>query len=582
MASFIFGGNMDCSAFIQSEETLELIVAVDEMENPLIEPECIQKINDQYAIWYYNASQMPPLSVETYSYSAIPKVFWLMDSTSLDVSGILSLHNQPTFSLRGAGTLVGIIDTGIDFTNPLFQDIAGNTRIQSIWDQTQNREQNIQEEEKTSEEIEILERFAYGVFYDKDQIDEALASDNPRSIVPVVDENGHGTFLASVAAGSEDAENDFVGAAPESELVVVKLKPAKQTIREFFYLPMDEPLYQESDIMAAVAYLEYIAERENKPLSILIGVGSNQGSHTGSDPLSMYLNTVGGYRGCAIVVAAGNEAATQRHFYGEAKSALSPVAVEINVEDAVQGFCMELWSFAPEQVRVVVQSPTGQRSRGDFPITEETQTTNYIFESTTLTVNYRVVGRESRDLLVFFRFSSPTQGIWTVYVYPQNAITGGFHMWLPIQKEIGSKVIFIRPNPDTTITTPSAARVPITVGAYDALNGTLYIESGRGYEARGNIKPDFCAPGVNVSGAGLRNNYVTSTGTSAAAAITTGTAALCLEWGILRRNAPTMNSVQVKNLLIRGCEREENMNYPNREWGYGKLDAYNSFQVLRE
>ena len=334
--------------------------------------------------------------------------------------------------------------------------------------------------------------------------------------------------------------------------------------------------------MAAVAYLHAVADRENRPIAIYIGLGSNQGSRTGMDPLSFYLNTVGTKRGRAIVLPTGNEAIARHHFYGMANSTLAPVSVEVNVEEDVDGFCMELWSYAPELVRVVVQSPTGQRSTGSFPIAEETQTTNFVFENTLLTIDYRIAGRGSGDLLVFFRFSRPTAGIWTVLVYPQLAITGRFHIWLPIQPQVGADVTFISSNPDTTITTPSASVVPITVGGYDALTGARYIDSGRGFSASGYVKPEFCAPCEEVSGAGLRNNYVTYTGTSVAAAITTGVAALCLEWGLLRGNAESMNCVEVKNLLIRGCNRDENIIYPNPEWGYGKLDVYRAFEVLRK
>lgn len=570
---------MDCAMFIQSEETLDFIVARDEMENPQREPGCIQPINEQYSIWYYDSSQLPPLSVERYSYSSIPKMFWLMDSTSLEVSGILALQNQPALALRGEGVLIGLIDTGIDYTNPLFQNLDGSTRIVSIWDQTQPS--SIQETEENIANSGLSQEFLYGKIFEREQINEALASDNPMEVVPVRDENGHGTFLASVAAGSEDAANDFIGAAPNSELVIVKLKEAKQNLREFFYLPSDEPLYQENDIMAGVAYLEAVANRENKPLVILLGLGSNQGSHTGTGPLSTFLNRIGSFRERAIVTAAGNEATAQHHFFGRALSILTPITVEINVEEEIPGFCMELWTFAPEQVRVVVQSPTGQQSQGGFPISSETQSTNFVFENTLLTINYRVVGRESGDLLVFFRFSRPIEGIWRVLVYPKNAITGDFHMWLPIQPQVGKDITFIRPNPDTTITTPASAQVPITVGGYDGLTEAIYLESGRGFDALGRVKPEFCAPCVEVSGAGLRNNYVTYTGTSAAAAITAGAAAQVLEWGILRGNAPAMNSVEVKNLLIRGCIREDNISYPNPEWGYGRLDIYNAFQILR-
>lgn len=576
---------MPCTETILSNNTYDFIVANDEEYAPFVQPICIQPINDIYSVWYFDRDTVPPLSINRYSYSSIPKCFFLMDSTSLDVSGILSIQNQPTLSLKGQGVFVGIIDTGIDYTNDLFKDTAGQSRIYSIWDQTISAGPPPQ-------------GFLYGVEYTREDINQALQSENPRDIVPETDTNGHGTFLASLAAGSADPENDFIGAAPLSELIVVKLKEAKQNLRDFYYFPEDEPLYQENDIMAGVAYLESVAERENRPLVILLGVGSNQGSHTGTGPLSTSLNLVGLKIGRAVVVPAGNQAIAQHHFYGEAKSMVSPVAVEINVEENVAGFCMELWTFAPELVRVVVQSPTGQQSQGGFPITEETQTTNFIFENTILTIDYRIAGRESGDLLVFFRFSQPAEGIWTVLVYPENAITGAFHMWLPIQPAVSQNITFVRPNPDTTITTPSAAEIPITVGGYDGLTGAHYIQSGRGFNGIGQVKPDFCAPCVDVSGAGRAirtegqsgdyaligrtpNNYVTLTGTSVAAAITAGASALVLEWGIGRKNAPTMNCVQVKNLLIRGCQRESNPIYPNTEWGYGKLDVYNSFMVLR-
>ena len=574
---------MSCNSIILSNDIYDFIVSSDELTPPLLQPLCIQPINELYAIWYYDRATLPPLSIREYSYSSIPKCFSLMDSTSLEVSGILAIQNQPNLALKGQGILIGIIDTGIAYTNPLFQDATGNTRIYSIWDQTATMDdvETVEENVQKSNMLGPPEGFIYGIEYTRDEIDRALQSDTPESIVPERDENGHGTYLASIAAGSEDVENDFIGAAPECELVVVKLKEAKQNIREFFYLSETEPLYQENDIMAGVAYVEDIAKRANRPVVILLGVGSNQGSHTGTGPLSTYLDFIGFRRGRTVVVPAGNEAISAHHFYGEANSSLSPLAVEINVEADVKGFCMELWSYSPELVRVVVQSPTGQRSQGGFPVSEETQVTNFVFENTVLTLDYRISGVD-RDLLVFFRFTNPTEGIWTVLVYPQQSITGAFHMWLPIQPQVGADVTFISPNPDTTITTPGMAEIPITVGGYEGLTGARWTPSGRGFSGLGQVKPDFCAPSVEVFGAGRRNDYVTQTGSSVAAAITAGAAALCMDWGILDGYAPTMNSVEVKNLLIRGCQRDANLLYPNKEWGYGKLDLYRAFDILRE
>lgn len=567
---------MSCAEIITSNDVYDFIVSSDERNAPLIEPACVQSISRNYSILYYDRSRVPELSIRDYSYTSIPKLFSLMDSTSLDVSGILAIQNQPALSLKGQGILIGIIDTGIDYRNPLFRDGDGNTRIVSIWDQSYN--QAVVSEGLNENQLPEL---LYGVEYTREQLNQALNSPNPQEIVPEKDTNGHGTYLASVAAGSADPVNDFIGAAPLSELVVVKLKEAKQNLRDFFYMLGEEPLYQENDIMAGLAYLDEVARREQKPMVILLGLGSNQGSHTGSGPLSRVLDEIGAQIGRAVVVPAGNQAVAEHHFYGKANSILNPVVAEINVEDNIEGFCMELWTYAPELVRVEVQSPTGQRSEGSFPVSEETQTTNFIFENTLLTLDYRIAGKESGDLLIFFRFTRPAEGIWTVYVYPENAITGAFHIWLPIQPLVGNDVIFIEPNPDTTITTPGNAQTVITVGGYNALTGARYLESGRGFSGTGQVKPEFCAPGIEVAGAGLRENYITQTGTSAAAAIAAGAAALVLEWGLLRGNAPTMNSVEVKNLLIRGCMRDLERTYPNVEWGYGKLNIYQSFINLR-
>lgn len=576
---------MSCSELIQSNDIYDFIVSSDERNTPVIAPVCVQSISRDFDILYYDRSTLPPLSISRYSYTSIPKLFSLMDSTSLDVSGILSVQNQPGLSLKGQGILVGIVDTGIDYTSPLFLDEAGNTRIVSIWNQTAVTGDATNDK---AEGTEALQGGAflpeYGAVYTREQINIAIRSEVPQEIVPETDTNGHGTFLASVAAGSADLVNDFIGAAPLSELVIVKLKEAKQNLRDFYYMRGEEPLYQENDIMAGVAYLEMIAGMEQKPLVILLGVGSNQGSHRGTGPLSVFLNDIGTKIGRVVVAPAGNQAAAQHHFYGEASSTLNPVNAEINVEDGIEGFCMELWAYAPELVRVVVQSPTGQRSQGGFPVSEETQTTQFIFEDTTLTIDYRIAGRESGDLLIFFRFSNPAAGIWTIAVYPVNAITGGFHIWLPIQNLVGNDIRFLAPNPDATVTTPGNSKLAITAGGYDGLTGARFLESGRGFFQIGQVKPEFCAPAIEVQGArvGPLGGYTTRTGTSASAAITAGAAALVLEWGLLRGNAPAMNSVEVKNLMIRGCVRDLNQMYPNTEWGYGKLNLYRAFEVLRD
>ena len=224
---------MNCDAFIKSNDTYDVIIPRESLERYPSEPVCIQHISNNLDIHYYERDSVPPLSIQTYTYTAIPKCFGLLDTT-----------------LRGQGILVGFIDTGITYTNACFKDRAGTTRILAIWDQTGTPD--------TDGNWKPPEGFAYGVEYTKADIDEALAADDPYAIVPQRDENGHGTLLASIACGSEDAAADFIGAAPLCDIAMVKVKEAKQYLRDFFYIPGSTPAYQENDIMAAAArYLSW-------------------------------------------------------------------------------------------------------------------------------------------------------------------------------------------------------------------------------------------------------------------------------------------------------------------------------------
>ena len=91
----------------------------------------------------------------------------------------------------------------------------------------------------------------------------------------------------------------------------------------------------------------------------------------------------------------------------------------------------------------------------------------------------------------------------------------------------------------------------------------------------------MAAPGVDVSGVAQNNRSVIRTGSSIAAGITTGAAALLMEWIVYRLDRQMSDAMQIRNLLILGAEKRPDEEYPNREWGYGKLNLYNTFDVLR-
>ena len=90
----------------------------------------------------------------------------------------------------------------------------------------------------------------------------------------------------------------------------------------------------------------------------------------------------------------------------------------------------------------------------------------FLFENTKVTVDYRITGILNGAQVVYMRFEGPTQGIWNIRVIPEMELNSMFHIWLPMKGLLKGEVFFVRSNPDTTLTVPSTAAVPMSVGAY--------------------------------------------------------------------------------------------------------------------
>ncbi|MFG6383067.1 MAG: S8 family peptidase [Lachnospiraceae bacterium] len=558
---------MDCEEAVYSNDYYDFIMLYTLQMGKVPPDFCAQNLDRLYKSVYFSRADNPPLNIQNYEYTSIPKCFTLMDESALEISGILKIQNQPTLSLKGQGVLIGFLDTGIDYENPVFRNSDGSTRIAAIWDQT----------DRTGKSPE---GFIYGSEYLEMEINQALSSQNPKEIVPVTDPEGHGTYMASVAAGSEIPEENFIGAAPYSRIVMVKLKPAKQYLREFFFIPEDAEAFQENDIMAGVAYLEQFAKKRHMPLVICFGLGTNMGSHTGVSYLSSFLNFIALRDARAVVTATGNEGNERHHYSGIMEEGQAFQNVEISVGENVKGFSVELWARAPQRFVVEIISPTGERMPGEY-ILSGGREYRFLFEGTKVTVDYRITGILDGAQVIYMRFETPSQGLWNIRVFPEVDMASMFQMWLPLTELLEGEVFFIRSNPDTTLTVPSAAVVPMSVGAYDARDNSIYLRSGRGFASNGWIKPDFVAPGVGVFGAGLRNQFTTKDGTSVAAAITAGAVALLMEWGIVRGNYSTITSVEIKNILIRGAMRDNKRTYPDKAFGWGRLNLYQAFEDFR-
>ena len=218
----------DCEEKIYSNDYVDFIISKDVLDVIDLSSDCIQRIDEEKDTYFYPRSFFRIFDFPADSYASVPKCYGLLDETALEVSGILKLQQQPALALKGQGVMIGFIDTGIDYRNPVFQYSDGTTRIYRIWDQT------IRDGTKP-------EGIAYGSEYKTEQINAALRTENPLETVPSMDTNGHGTFVAGVACGSEDVEDNFIGAAPFSEIAVVKLKEAKTYLREFYFIPDSVP-----------------------------------------------------------------------------------------------------------------------------------------------------------------------------------------------------------------------------------------------------------------------------------------------------------------------------------------------------
>ena len=101
---------------------------------------CVNLVSQEFAIVHVPLAGVLPLSLTRQTYSAIPKLYGLQDTTALESAGILPVFSQPNLASTGQGVLIGLIDTGIDYTSPLFRNPDGTSRILSIWDQTRENE----------------------------------------------------------------------------------------------------------------------------------------------------------------------------------------------------------------------------------------------------------------------------------------------------------------------------------------------------------------------------------------------------------------------------------------------------------
>ena len=472
--------------------------------------------------------------------------------------------------LNGGGVLLAVLDSGITWDLEVFRKADGSTRIRYLWDQT------VSEEMGDVRYGKMPDGFSIGTEYTAEEINAALqmpALDRYRRI-PSRDLSGHGTAVAGIAAG-RSADGLYTGAAPEAELIVVKLG-----------LPgnsggVEEGFPRTTEILRGVTYALRKAGQLNMPLVINLSFGNSYGSHDGSSLLERFLDNASEIGKTVICVGSGNEGAARGHFAG---NITRDSRVELAVGNYEKSLNIQLWKNYSDVFRIRLQSPGGEEAElttniqgGKYTLRlEQTRILVYLGEP----LPY-AVAQEIYLEMIPVTGGYIDAGIWTIRLEPVMTVTGQYYLYLPAGNGRGDSTGFYRSTPQMTLTVPSTAAKVITVGAYDPVYDTYADFSGRGYAdstrtigvtAAGLTKPDLVAPGVNIQAPDVYGSFLPVTGTSFATPIVSGAAALLMEWGIVQGNDPFLYGEKIKAYLRKGArplrgERE----YPNDRVGYGRL-----------
>ncbi len=464
--------------------------------------------------------------------------------------------------LTGRGVWIGVIDSGIDLLHPDFRNEDGTTRVRWLWDQT------------AVGEGAPPAGYNTGIEYSAEQINRLLEADPAvRGEMPGADNERHGTGVAGIAAGNGRAGGGrFTGAAPLSELIVVKLG-----------LPSPDSFPRTSELMQALNYVIEKAAAERKPVAINVSVGNSFGPHDGSSLLETFLDGAIGVGRTQIIIGSGNEGDAGGHTSGRLQNPVrgsgdQTVEIEFAVGAYEAELNLQLWKNYADRFEVTLITPSGRQAG---PFSEAQPISRYRIPGAELLVLYGEPSpyRTAQEIYLDFIPEGDylESGIYRLRLRPVRIVDGVYHLWLPGRNARNGATRFLEPVPEVTLTIPSAAGAAIGVGAYDSERETYAAFSGRGFTRTGQVKPDLAAPGVSVVSAAPGGGYAEYTGTSFAAPFVTGSAALLMEWGIVRGNDPYLYGEKIKAYLIRGARNLEGFSeYPNPQLGWGTLCARES------
>lgn len=536
--------NLD-TGYAPSENTWELIVKYNGNLDRLTGGIRVEPLIAGYAIVTIPENLIGAFSrMEEIEFIEKPKKLYPQVTAGLGASCFYPLL-QPVSgkALSGQGVYMAILDSGIDYTDPMFRYADGTTKIAWLWDQ--GKRADAEKGEKPPQ------GFFTGVEYSRKMLNANLQKNSERLTTDVT---GHGTNVAKIA----------VQGAPESELIVVKLDTARGTYPSTVSL------------LRAFTYVAKKAQAENMPVAINLSYGNTYGAHDGSSLLERFIDNITEVGRNVICIGAGNEGASAGHFAGKlSENEIQRISFAIGTYE--RSFSLQLWKWYADRMDISILSPAGEQylirnqdAGGEAQQAVMEQTKLLIFSGRPQP--YRKREEVYIDFIPLETYLNT--GIWTIEITPRRIANGELRLYMPSAVVRSENTRFLLPSPVQTLTIPSTAQKVITVGAYNAYVRSYAAFSGRGDAGSGraeNNKPDLTAPGVNIRIGEGEGGAVVS-GTSYATPFVTAAAALLMEYGIVQGNDPFLYGEKVKAYLHAGARQLPGYDiWPNDQVGWGAL-----------
>ena len=530
--------------------------------------------------------------------------------------------------VTGKGVLVGIADTGVDWSHGDFRLNSGATRIAALWDQSAG----------AGALPSGVPSVAYGRAFSSAHIDawnaSAIVPGTPCGSVACVASGaagvntpddrsaggssssdapaGHGTHVLGAAVSGGRALScetvgcspvPYRGVAPDADIVVVRTD------------------LQTTHVIDAWTWMRDLARMRGQPLVILNALSvARAGAHDGTHPLEVAIDAISG-PGTIIVTASGNNGALDAHASGFASTGtLSNAKFAVYSGDSpTVDANIDLWTRAADLLEFRLDDPYGQQV---FPFTATGAGAIVATTSDGTSVSFNPSAEapattNGAHATISLHRSRGLQGAWTLSVHALSvgendgkATPGRWDAWIDPDTKGTVRWLDTASSGTTngidltgTLSEPGTARQAIVVGSYVSRGswvdvtgttrqpaptpamGAVSTFSGRGPARDGLARPDIAAPGEVIVAArsqtatiadsnlvGSAARHRAASGTSVAAAHAAGVVALLMQ--VKSDLTPDL----VRTLLREGASAAPGGAWDGA-WGTGRLRAAPAVQA---